>query len=106
MNLHRSSVAGGTSLTTLWWLLGVATTLAMSGGSLWLTSIDGQAKRIDERSQQQAQKISRIETEQQIRWEETRRRLEQIEAKQDRVEQKIDRLLEGSHDNRRLAHNN
>lgn len=95
------SAKGSTAITTVWWLLGIASTIAMSGGSLWLTSIDEQTRRLGEKAESQGEKISKLEAEQQARWEETKRRLEQIEVKQDRVEQKIDKLLQASSNVRR-----
>lgn len=105
-SLSAEADKGSLSITTVWWLLGVATTIAMSGGSVWLTSIDTQTKKIGEKTQEQAEKVSRLEAEQKTRWEETQRRLAQIESKQDRVESKIDRLLEGDRADRKLVHNN
>lgn len=97
---------GSSSLTIVWWLLGLASTVAMSGGSLWLTSIDSKTQRIENKTQEQAEKVSRIEAEQKSRWEETQRRLSQIEQKQDRVEAKIDRLLEGGRADRKVVYDN
>jgi uncharacterized coiled-coil protein SlyX len=77
----RGSASGGIVM----WLLGLATTIALGGGSFWLTTVDTEINRLRDTVSLHDKMLSRIES----GVYETQRRLDRIETKLDTLIAKL-----------------
>lgn len=43
----RDDHAGSLSLTTLWWILGIFSTIVIGGGGAWMTAVNARLTKVD-----------------------------------------------------------
>lgn len=78
---------GSIALSTLWWILGIFSTVVMTAGGAWLAHVDSELSLIKGEQQNKIAKIATLEE----KVNSTTSRLERIEDKLDIIIEKLPR---------------